>query len=90
MILDRMAGSIQDEVDLEREVAVEAGPARATARLMAALPVFGLGLGFLLGVNPVAVLVGSGLGVACLVTGLALAVGGVWWIERIVSSVDAR
>ncbi len=89
-ILERMAGSIQDEVDLEREVAVEAGPARATARLMAGLPVFGLGLGLLLGVNPVAVLLGTGLGVACLVPGLALAIGGLAWIERIVTSVDGR
>ena len=87
-ILDRIAGSIQSEVELDREVAVEAGPARATARLMAVLPVFGLGLGFLLGVNPVAVLVGSGLGVACLVGGLALACCGVWWIESIVSALD--
>jgi tight adherence protein B len=87
-ILDRIAGSIQSEVELDREVAVEAGPARATARLMAVLPAFGLGLGFLLGVNPVAVLVGSGLGVACLVGGLALACCGVWWIESIVSALD--
>jgi tight adherence protein B len=88
VILDRIAGSIQAEVELDREVAVEAGPARATARLMAVLPVFGLGLGLLLGVNPVAVLVGSGIGVACLVGGLSLACCGVWWIERIVSAVD--
>jgi tight adherence protein B len=88
VILDRMAGAIQLEVELDREVAAEAGPARATARLMAVLPIFGLGLGLLLGVNPVAVLLGSGLGVACLVAGLALACGGVWWIERIVSALD--
>jgi tight adherence protein B len=88
VILDRMAGSIQAEVELEREVAVEAGPARATARLMAVLPVFGLGLGLLLGVNPVAVLLSSGLGVACLVAGLALAGCGLWWIERIVAALD--
>jgi tight adherence protein B len=88
VILDRIAGSIQAEVELDREVAVEAGPARATARLMAVLPIFGLGLGLLLGVNPVAVLVGSGLGVTCLIAGLALACCGIWWIERIVSALD--
>ena len=87
-IFDRMVESLQAEVELDREVAVEAGPARATARLMAVLPVFGLGLGLLLGVNPVAVLVGSGLGVSCLVAGLMLACGGVWWIERIVAALD--
>jgi len=88
VILDRMSTSIQAEVELDREVAVEAGPARATARLMAVLPIFGLGLGLLLGVNPVEVLVGSGLGVACLVGGLVLACCGIWWIERIVSALD--
>jgi tight adherence protein B len=88
VILDRMAGSVQAEVELDREVAAEAEPARATARLMAGLPIFGLGLGMLLGVNPVAVLVGSGIGVACLVAGLALACCGVWWIDRIVSALD--
>ena len=88
VILDRMAGAMQAEVELDREVAGEAEPARATARLMAGLPIFGLGLGLLLGVNPVAVLLGSGLGVACLVGGLALACCGVWWIERIVSALD--
>jgi tight adherence protein B len=88
VILDRMADSIQTEVELDREVAAEAGPARATARLMAVLPVFGLGLGLLLGVNPVAVLVSSGLGVACLIGGLTLACCGLGWIEHIVSAVD--
>lgn len=90
VILDRMAGAMQSEVELDREVAAEAEPARATARLMAGLPVFGLGLGLLLGVNPVAVLLGSGLGVACLVGGLVLACCGVWWIERIVSALDGH
>lgn len=87
-IFDRMVESIQAEVELDREVAVEAGPARATARLMAVLPIFGLGLGLLLGVNPVAVLVGSGLGVTCLVVGMVLACCGLWWIESIVSALD--
>ena len=89
VILDRMAGAMQSEVELDHEVAAEAEPARATARLMAGLPIFGLGLGLLLGVNPVAVLLGSWSGVACLVGGLALACCGVWWIERIVSALDA-
>lgn len=88
VIFDRMVESIQAEVELDREVGVEAGPARATARLMAFLPIFGLGLGMLLGVNPVAVLLGSGLGVACLAGGLTLACCGLWWIERIVSALD--
>lgn len=87
-MLERMASSLQAQVELDREVAAEAEPARATGRLMAVLPLFGLGLGLLLGVNPIAVLLGSGPGVACLVAGLTLACCGVWWIERIVSALD--
>ena len=88
VILERMAVSLQAEIEVDHEVAAEAEPARATARLMAVLPIFGLGLGHLLGVNAAAVLVGSGLGVTCLVAGLTLACCGVWWIERIVSALD--
>lgn len=88
-MLDRMAEAVRSEVELAREVGVEAAPARATARLMAMLPVAGLGLGMLLGVNPVRVLVESALGVGCLVLGLALAGLGLWRVERIVAEVEA-
>ena len=87
-VLERVSEAVQATVDVDREVAVEAAPARATARLMAFLPLIGIFLGTTLGANPVRVLVGSGLGVACLVTGLALACVGVWWIERLVAAVD--
>ncbi|MFL6088996.1 MAG: type II secretion system F family protein [Aeromicrobium sp.] len=89
-VLDRMAAAVRAEVELDREVAVEAAPARATGRLMALLPLAGLGLGMMLGVNPIRVLLTTGIGVTCLVAGLGLAGLGVWQIERIVSSVEAR
>jgi tight adherence protein B len=90
IVLGRMAESVRAEVELDRDVAVEAAPARATARLMAVLPVAGLGLGLLLGVNPIRILVTTGVGAACLVTGLALACLGVWRIERIVTAAELR
>jgi len=86
--LDRVAEAIQADVDLEREVSVEAAPARATGRLMAMLPAVGIALGMLLGVNPLGVLVGTAAGVTCLVLGLGLSCLGVLWIERVVDGVD--
>jgi tight adherence protein B len=88
--LDRMATAVRAEVELDRDVAVEAAPARATGRLMAILPLAGLGLGLLLGANPLRVLFSSGIGVVCLMAGLLLAGLGVWRIERIVAEVEGR
>jgi len=89
VVLERVSDAVQATVDVDREVAVEAAPARATARLMAFLPLIGIGLGTTLGADPLGVLIGTGLGVGCLIAGLALACAGVWWIERLVAVVEA-
>jgi tight adherence protein B len=88
-VLDRVAAAVRDDADVDREVQAEAAPARATGRLMAVLPVFGLALGAGMGVNPVHVLTGTVLGATCLAAGLALACAGITWVDRIVASVDA-
>ena len=59
-----------------------AGP-RATAVLLALLPVFGLAMGNALGADPLAVLVGTPVGRGCLVLGLLLEVAGLLWTARI-------
>ena len=89
VVLERVSEAVQATVDVDREVAVEAAPARATARLMAFLPLIGIALGTTLGADPFGVLIGTGLGVGCLITGLSLACAGVWWIERLVAAVEA-
>jgi len=89
VVLERVSDAVQATVDVDREVEVEAAPARATARLMAFLPLIGIGLGTTLGADPLGVLIGTGLGVGCLIAGLALACAGVWWIERLVAVVEA-
>jgi len=66
----------------EREVAL-AGP-RTTARVLAALPLIGLLLGAVLGVNTLGVLLGTGPGVACLVSGAGFWWAGRWWTARLV------
>lgn len=64
-----------------------AGP-RATARLLAWLPAGGIALGTALGADPLAVLLGGGLGGVCLVTGGALFLIGRRWVQALVSEAE--
>ncbi|MDG4807363.1 hypothetical protein O7634_11440 [Micromonospora sp. WMMD1120] len=63
--------------------AAQAAGARATAWLLAALPVGGIGLGYGIGVDPMAVLLHSAVGGACAVAAVALQVVGLLWAERL-------
>ena len=80
----RQAAQLEAEDDAEaaRQTAL-AGP-RATVRLLTWLPFLGLGLGLLLGVDPVEILMGNPWGVAALVAGLALTAAGRFWSVRLV------
>ncbi|MGO4956799.1 type II secretion system F family protein [Luteococcus sp. Sow4_B9] len=64
-----------------------AGP-RATARLLALLPLVGIGLGRVVGADPVGFLLGQLPGQVCLMAGVVLACAGVWWTELM--AVSAR
>ena len=61
-----------------------AGP-RATAMVLAGLPLLGLGLGQLMGAAPLSVLLGTPLGSILLVLGVGLAAAGVVWADAIVA-----
>lgn len=87
-VLTRFAAQLEAEDDAEaaRQTAL-AGP-RATVRLLTWLPFLGLGLGVLLGADPVAVLLGTPLGVAALAAGLALTAAGRIWSARLVRTAE--
>ena len=61
--------------------------ARATAAVLAGLPLLGVGLGQLMGASPLSVLFGGGLGGVMLVTGSILLCVGLLWTDRIVRAV---
>ncbi|MEV4825450.1 hypothetical protein [Micromonospora sp. NPDC049274] len=63
--------------------AAQAAGARATAWLLAALPVGGIGLGYGIGVDPLAVLLHSTVGGVCAILAVALQVVGLLWAERL-------
>ncbi|ALG83513.1 type II secretion system F family protein [Gordonia phthalatica] len=66
-----------------------AGP-RATAGVLAGLPILGLLLGEAMGAGPVGVLLRTSVGGILLVIGTGLSVGGVLWSARITDQVVSR
>ncbi|WP_457973756.1 hypothetical protein [Arthrobacter sp. D1-17] len=83
-VLARFAAQLEVEDDAEaaRQTAL-AGP-KATVTLLTWLPLLGLGLGVCLGVDPLAMLVGTPIGIAALVAGILLTVSGRIWSARLV------
>ncbi|MEU7926640.1 hypothetical protein [Micromonospora sp. NPDC049107] len=63
--------------------AAQAAGARATAWLLAALPIGGIGLGYGIGVDPLAVLLHDTVGGVCAVLAVALQIVGLFWAERL-------
>jgi tight adherence protein B len=64
----------------------EAAGARATAVLLAALPLGGVALGYALGVDPLQVLLHTPIGAACACAGLLLQVVGLLWADRLTTT----
>lgn len=87
-LLSRYAGALEAELDADaaRQTAL-AGP-RATVKLLAWLPLFGLGLGLLMGVDPVGILLGTPVGLGALACGALLMTVGRIWSQRMVAAAE--
>lgn len=85
-VMTRIAAGLREDQRIVEVVAVELASARLSGRMMALLPFATLGLGILVGANPIAFLVHEGLGQWLFLGGVVLAALGVVWTERIASA----
>lgn len=86
--VDRVAAGLRAEEAHRRTVESELAGPRATARLLSALPAFGLVLGSGLGAHPLEVLLHTSYGGACLVLGLLLDAAGLLWTGRLAAAAE--
>jgi tight adherence protein B len=88
--LDQVATGLSSDEELSRVVNSELAAARATSKVMAALPPCGIGIGYLLGGDPARWLLAGPAGWVCLLTGILLACAGVLWIEALARRATAE
>jgi len=85
--LDRVGEAMRQEHEVVSEAQGQLSSTRATAVLLATLPIAAIAMGSVLGAEPLAVLFGSTVGAGCLTAGLVLSVLGWWWVVRQIASV---
>ncbi|MGH3823422.1 MAG: type II secretion system F family protein, partial [Pseudonocardiaceae bacterium] len=84
-LLDAVRSDTEHRVRFAAEVQARLAGPRATAAVLAGLPLLGLALGHAVGAAPWRVLSGTPVGQLLLVIGTGLACGGVLWSARLVS-----
>jgi len=88
-VIQSLSDALREEEVHRREVAAQLAGPRATARLLAGLPLLGLGMAAALGARPLAFLFGTLPGAACLLAGVGLDVLGLWWTRRLAASAGS-
>ena len=91
LIAGAVAASAADELPApkisDKNTAAVAPSAATSDKIMAALPLCGIGIGYVIGGRPLHLLVSGPLGWACLLGGVLLASAGVLWIDGLSRSV---
>lgn len=84
----QLAATARASEDVRVEMEGQLAGPRATARLLSLLPLVGMGLGMMLGSDPLGWLLSTGPGRLCLVAGILLTAVGAWWTARIAAAVE--
>jgi tight adherence protein B len=82
-LTERLSESLRADEAVHRQTAAGLAGARSTGRILAALPVFGIALGYSLGAKPLMFLTATPVGWFCLAAGLGLTTLGLHWTSRL-------
>jgi tight adherence protein B len=82
-VLDRLDAHLRAVDRAGAAAGAQAAGARASASLLAAMPVAGVGIGFVIGTDPLRVLLHTPLGAACLAGAAILQLAGLAWASRL-------
>jgi tight adherence protein B len=84
----QITASLRTDEEHRRRLAAELAGPRATARLLALLPLAGIAMGQALDADPLQALVTTSWGRLALAVGIALEVCGTWWVSHIAKEVE--
>lgn len=88
--LDRLVVSAEQSAKLRREVAAQLAGPRGTVKVLAVLPGVGVGMGLLMGADPIGFLVGTPWGLGCLALAVVLEAVGIFWMRRLVAGIEGQ
>ena len=83
--LTQVADKLMKRRNQEQLIATELASTKATAFVLAGLPIMGAGMGLMLGSDSISWLLGSPAGRVCLVLGIGLELVGWFWIKRLLN-----
>lgn len=86
--IEGLAEALRDEQSHREDIALQLAGPRATARLLAGLPLLGLGMADALGARPLSFLFGTLPGALCLSLGVGLDTLGLWWTARLAATAE--
>jgi tight adherence protein B len=86
--ITKLAASLRTSQDIRLQLEAELAGPKATARMLALLPVVGIALGYLMGAEPITWLVLNPMGWIALVFGGGLTCLGIWWTNSIALRVE--
>ena len=87
-VIEGLAEALRDEQSHRDDIALQLAGPRATARLLAGLPILGLGMAAALGAKPLSFLFATLPGALCLTLGIGLDALGLWWTARLATAAE--
>ena len=82
-LVERLELDLRSQEQARQRAAAHAAGTRATAALLAVLPLAGIGVGYLMGADPLRVLLRTPLGAGCAIVAVGLQLAGLAWTVRL-------